>query len=549
MSRQDLLKQAVAVAIAGVLGMAATITFADTQGVPAANVDRVFASWNDSTPGCAIGLNKDGHQEIAKAYGMADLEHGIRNSPDTIFEAGSVSKQFTAAALLLLERDGKLSLDDSVRKYIPELPDYGVPLSIRDMLTHTSGLRDWGDIAAIEGWPRGTRVYDDADVLQIVSKQKNLNFAPGTRWAYSNTGYNLAEIIVSRVSGMSLAQFTRQRIFAPLGMTHSSWRDDYTRIVVGRAVAYSRAEDGFHAQMPFENTYGHGGLLTTVGDLLKWNEHLSSPIPADADIVSRQQRVYALRNGRPTGYGYGLFIGQYKGSLEVSHDGQTAGYTSFLARYPQQHLSVAILCNTSSARTWEYGHKMVDALLSDSRLHADPGGPATPAFRLSPAQLRNLTGTYRDVLTGRAATFTADSGTLHFGRGSVVVPLSAKKFLMGGRTGEIDPRGTIVLSDAYGASDTYGRVRAGSPSVEQVARFAGRYTSPEIDGEVTVVPEGTSISVRFGTKTTMTLAPSYENTFSNDTTTVVFSGRQAGKAATLTLSTDRVWNLRLLRTN
>src|SRR5262249_21935167 len=149
-----------------------------------------------------------------KAYGSADLEHEVRNTPDTIFEAGSVSKQFTAAAVLLLARDRKLSLDDPVRKYVPELPDYGKPLTIRHLLTHTSGLRDWGSVAAIGGWPRTTRVHTHAHVLEIVSRQHALNFDPGDRFSYSNTGFNLAAIIVTRVSGTPFADFTRERIFA-----------------------------------------------------------------------------------------------------------------------------------------------------------------------------------------------------------------------------------------------------------------------------------------------------------------------------------------------
>ena len=208
----------------------------------APQVDKVFQKWSDTTPGCAVGVAVGGKTVVAKAYGIADLEHDVRNTPDTIFEAGSVSKQFTAAAVLLLARDGKLALDDPVRKYIPELPDYGQPLTIRHMLTHTSGLRDWGSVAGIGGWPRTSRVYTHAHVLEIVSRQRALNFTPGERYSYSNTGYNLAAILVSRVSGMSFAEFTRQRIFEPAGMTKTSWRDDYGRIVKGRALSY--APDG-----------------------------------------------------------------------------------------------------------------------------------------------------------------------------------------------------------------------------------------------------------------------------------------------------------------
>ena len=217
---------------------------------PAPQVDKFFAKWNSpSTPGCAVEAAVDGKPVIAKGYGMADLEHDVKITPESIFEAGSVSKQFTAAAILLLAREGKLSIDDPVRQYVPELPDYGSPLTIRHMLNHTSGLRDWGSIEAIAGWPRTSRAYTHAHVLEIVSHQKAVNFTPGTKWSYSNTGFNLAAIIVSRVSGMPFAEFTRQRLFGPLGMTHTSWRDDFTRILKNRAMAYSDRSGEFHTEL------------------------------------------------------------------------------------------------------------------------------------------------------------------------------------------------------------------------------------------------------------------------------------------------------------
>ena len=275
-----------AVAIVVTIAWAAIARSGQTASGIESRVDGVFANWTGATPGCAVGVASNGKALLAKGYGMADLEHDVRITPDSIFEAGSVSKQFTATSVLLLARDGKLSLDDPVRKYIPELPDYAAaqsgesgraPLTIRHMLNHTSGLRDWGSVAGIAGWPRTTRVHTHAHVLDIVSRQRALNFTPGTRWSYSNTGFNLAAIIVSRVSGTPFPEFTRTRLFQPLGMTHTSWRDDYTRIVKGRAMAYAPRADGFHTLMPFETVYGNGGLLTTVGDLLRWNQNFVSP--------------------------------------------------------------------------------------------------------------------------------------------------------------------------------------------------------------------------------------------------------------------------------
>lgn len=367
--------------------------------VPETQIDAVFSRWTQSTPGCAIGVSRRGTPVLAKAYGMADLEHDIPNRPDTIFEAGSVSKQFTAAAVLLLARDGKLSLDDPARKYVPELPDYGAPLTIRHMLQHTSGLRDWGEIASIAGWPRTTRVHTHAHALDILSRQKALNFPSGTQYSYSNSGYNLAVIIVSRVSGQSFAEFSRERIFEPLGMTRTSWRDDYRRIVKDRAIAYSPSGDTFRLNMPFENVHGNGGLLTTVGDLLTWNENFVSPKVGDAELVKQQQEPGRFNDGKPHQYAMGLMVRPYKGLPEVAHSGSTAGYRAHLTRFPQQHLSVAVLCNSSNANATQYATSVADMYLADSIKAMTPSSSnrprrQPPTYEADPKDLASYVGPY-----------------------------------------------------------------------------------------------------------------------------------------------------------
>ena len=360
-------------------------------------VDAVFSRWTAATPGCSVGASVSGKTVIAKAYGMADLEHDVANTADTIFEAGSVSKQFTAAAVLLLAREGKLSLDDQVRTHIPELPDYGMPLTIRHMLMHMSGLRDWGNIESIAGWPRGTRVYTHAHVLDIVSRQKVLNFTAGSQYSYSNTGYNLAAIIVARVSGMPFAQFSKERLFTPLGMTRTSWRDDYSRIVRNRAIAYAPAGQGFHQNMPFENIHGNGGLLTTVGDLLKWNEHFVTPVVGDAAFVKEQETPGTFNDGKPGAYALGLMIGTFRGQREIGHSGSTAGYRAHLVRYPDKGVSVAVLCNVSSGAATQYAHAVADLLMPGAFGPAPAPAPAAPPrtlLRPTPEQLKALEGTF-----------------------------------------------------------------------------------------------------------------------------------------------------------
>ncbi len=375
------------------------------SGVPAAAqtavsekaIDAIFARWNNTTPGCAVGVAAAGKPVLTKAYGMADLEHEVANTPDTVFESGSVAKQFTAMAILLLAKDGKLSLDDQVRKYVPELPDYGMPLTIRHMLTHTSGLRDWGSVAGIAGAPRTSREYTHGHVLDIVSRQKSLNFTPGTQYSYSNTGYNLSAIIVSRLSGMSFAEFSKRRIFEPLGMTSTQWRDDHQRIVKRRAIAYRPADNNYQIEMPFENVHGNGGLLTTVGDLLKWNENFVTPRIGDAALVAQQQTRGKFTDGREHNYALGLTVNALGGVKNVNHSGSTAGYVAHLNRFPDAHLSVAVLCNVSSGAASNAANQVSLLYLGDRakapspppQRDADP-----PTVSVAAAALQALAGRY-----------------------------------------------------------------------------------------------------------------------------------------------------------
>jgi CubicO group peptidase (beta-lactamase class C family) len=527
-----------------------------SQSAPAAEskVDPIFAKYSSSTPGCAVGVSSGGAPVLARGYGMADLEHDVKIGPDTIFEAGSVSKQFTAAAVMLLARDGKLSLDDRVRTYIPELPDYealaapkaqttkaGGGLTIRHMLSHTSGLRDWGNVAGIAGWPRTTRAHTHAHVLEIVSRQRALNFTPGTRWSYSNTGFNLAAIIVERVSGRSFQEFTRDRLFQPLGMTHTSWRDDYTRIVKGRALAYNERGGAFHTDMPFENVYGNGGLLTTVGDLLKWNQHYDAPPEGDAAMVARQQAPGRFNDGRAHGYGLGLFIGTYKGLHEVSHSGSTAGYSAFLTRFPDQRVSVAVLCNVASAQATQYAHAVADAYLGDRLKPSEP----RPTHALTSAELDRFAGQWVSDTTGVPITIVREGGGLRAGRSPLIHPQSAMRFVTDTQDAwELDARG-IRHTDEFGTIDEYRRAEPWTPSPSELQPYAGTYASDEAETTLTAGVEGGTLVLRRRPDTTLTLTPLYAGAFtaSGGLGTVIFSGDGQGRMTQLKVVQDRIWNM------
>ena len=509
-----------------------------------ARVDALFKAWSAATPGCAIGVAVKGAPVVRAAYGMADLEHDVPNTPETIFEAGSVSKQFTAMAVMLLARDGKLSLDDPIRKHITEVPEFGSPVTIRQMLQHTSGLRDWGSLAGIAGWPRTTRVHTHAHVLDILSRQRSLNFPPGTRWSYSNSGYNLAAILVSRVSGMSFADFTRTRMFEPLGMRDTSWRDDYTRVVKRRAIAYSERPGNFATDMPFENVHGNGGLLTTVGDLLKWNENFTKPVVGDATLLGEMQRNVRFTDGGTHEYALGLYSDTYKGAREVDHSGATAGYRAHLGRYPEQHVSVAVLCNAGSANATAFAKGAAELYLTGLAVAPAPAATHT----LTEAEAERLVGLYRSRQPAGIVIITRDGTALTAQNIGRLIPLSATRFVTADAyTFEFDGRGQLRRTDEFTRVDVFDRVERAQPAADVLKGLAGRYVSDEIETTLIAAVDADRLVLRRRPDSEIVLTPVYPDGFSSSLGWIVFHRDAAGRPIGLSVSQDRVWDLRFTR--
>ena len=498
-----------------------------------ARLDAIFARWaSKDTPGCAVAVSRDGQAIVSRAYGMADLEQGVSATVDSIYEAGSDSKQFTAAALLILAREGKLSLDDDVRKYLPELPDYGAVISLRDMLHHVSGLRDWGSVAGIEGWPRNSRTADNDDVLALVARQKELNFAPRTHYLYSNSNYNLAAIVVARVSGKSLADFTRERIFVPLGMTHTSWRDDHHRLVLGRTGAYEASPQGYRNEQVIEDAYGNGGLLTTVGDLVKWQAALDSDFFGKGFVAEMQQPAL-LKDGTRIAYGLALMSGDHKGVFEVSHSGSTGGYRAWMARYPAQKIAVSLLCNTGDADTVTLGRAVADLYLPVKA--EKPYAPRGPLPR----------GVWADRLTGFPYRVAADSKGGLTVNGAVLVPVGAGRW----RQREMVfafARDALIRETREGEPLPADRA---APPVSDLAAYAGRYCSVDNDACVTVTAEGARLTFSGPRWHGQPLEAAYRDVFTGDAKPVApelvlkFQRDAAGRVDALRLGETRAFNM------
>ena len=530
---------------AGIIAAGLCITAAATivgrqSASPDARIDVVFAKYDRTTPGCTVAVSRKGAIVAEKAYGMADLEHDVAIRPDTIFEAGSVSKQFTAAAILLLARDGKLSLDDPAQKYIPELPDYGAPLTIRHMLTHTSGLRDWGNVASIAGWPRGMRVHTHADVLDIISRQRSLNFPSGTRYSYCNTGYNLAAIIVSRVSGQSFTEFTRTRLFEPLGMTRTSWRDDFTRIVKDRSIAYADGGSGFRMDMPFENVYGQGGLLTTAGDLLRWANNLSQPVVGDAAYVREQQEPGRFNDGRAHDYALGLVIGTYQGTREVSHSGATAAYRAWLSSYPERQLSVAVLCNVSTGNAPQYAHAVADAYLGVP----SPGTTTSTNSSVRIAPSEGLAGLYRRAGTGEPLSVVRSGDELRIEPGPRLTASSGTRFTSPNGSRYEFASNAVRVTDAFGTVDQYVLLQGDDLKTRPLADYAGNYDSDEAETTLVAAVENGALVLKRRPDSVIRLTPVYADAFQSSLGFIRFHRSIGGQVTELSVTQDRVWDMR-----
>ncbi|HET9425236.1 MAG TPA: serine hydrolase domain-containing protein [Gemmatimonadaceae bacterium] len=310
-------------------------------------VDSVFAPFSRrNAPGCAVGVVRDGAIVYSKGFGEANTFTHARNSPSTAFYLASLSKQFTAMSILLLEQDGKLRLGDDIRRWVPEVPKLG-RITLRDLLQHTSGLRDYYGLLSLNGW-RANELLTERELLDLVSRQRALNFTPGTEFLYSNTGYALLSVVVRRASGKSLRDFAEERIFRPLGMRNTQFRDDHTRQIDGEAIGYLAQGAGYAVSIPQMDVVGDGGVFSTVEDLARWDSNFTSAVVGGPEGMKRLQQPGVLADGRSTGYALGLSVGMFSGSRVVSHSGAYGGYRSTFLRFPDDRLTVITLCNVST---------------------------------------------------------------------------------------------------------------------------------------------------------------------------------------------------------
>jgi len=485
------------------------------SGTTISRIDSVFAMYDSRTsPGCAVSIVRDGQSVLEKGYGMADFQHAVPITPASIFHVASISKQFTAMAIVLLAQDGKLSLDDDIRKHLPEVPDFGKRITIRHLIHHTSGLRDQWSLLALSGW-RADDPKSEADILWLVSRQRALNFEPGAEHLYSNTGYTLLGTIVQRVSGKTLRAFTTERIFAPLGMTSTHFHDDHAMIVPGRTSAYvlrqasgraggrgavSRSVEDHAISIPVFDNAGATSLFTTVQDMAKWERNFIQPTVGDAQVIAQMQERGRLNDGNTIPYAFALSHGRFRGLTTIGHSGADAGYRADFLRFPDQRHAFVTLCNIASANPAFLNRSVAAIVLADKMNGPVPGAGSTTAVTEVPIDsvvLRSLAGVYLDPKTEAQAeaVYRESTRTLHAGRGAQAPQLrhvGNNEFVLTDVAGGQQTRYRFGANSVTmpGSSVTLQRVQPADVSLAKLRDLVGRYRSEELDVEWSIALAG-----------------------------------------------------------
>jgi CubicO group peptidase (beta-lactamase class C family) len=522
-------------------------------------IDAIFKPYDKpAVPGCALGVFRDGRIAYARGYGWADLERRVPITTATLFDIGSTSKQFAAASIALLAEEHKLSFGDEVRKYIPELPDYGAPLTIDNLMRHTSGLRDYAGLLVLAGHSL-EEVTTDSQALHLIVHQRHLNFPSGTRFSYSNTGYFLLSVIVQRVSGLSLSDFARTHIFLPLGMTHTAYRNHFDMLIPNRALGYAPAStaSGFRISMSNWEQTGDGSVQLSVDDALKWDENFYHPRVGGQTMVDELQQRGTLSNGDSIGYGRGLFLDTYRGLRRVQHGGDWIGYHAAYARYPRQHTSVIVLCNSDGISPEGLDDRVADVVLA--KQFSAPKSNATVAARTPTTQsggrpTATVAGGYFASATGEVFRIvTHDSG--------LVVEFAGQSFPLH-RQGPLEYRVaafpisiTFVADSANaaralwlhtGPSDSLEAQRfvPATPDAAELASYAGRYHSPELGVTWPITFDHGALVLGTTPSELMDISgklePAMQGTFTAGGGTLHFVRDATGRVTGMTLSASRM---------
>ncbi len=453
-------------------------------------VDALFSTWDKpDSPGCVLAVIKDGEFIHKRGYGMADLERGTRITPDTVFDLGSTGKQFTATVIAILAAQEQLSLDDPIRKHLPEMPSYADEITVRHLIHHTSGLRDYLTLMDIKGLA-GANVYPEEFLYDLIASQKRLNYPPGKEIQYTNSGYFLLGFIARRIAGKHITELIAEYILEPLGMNHTTFNNDYRRIVRNRAMSYDAGEleGAFMNNLALCGGFGDGAILSNVEDLLLWdrNFYRNKLNNAQPDLIEQLHVTGKLNNGKSTTYAFGLVVDQYRGLKCVSHGGSWAGYRTEMMRFPVERLTVICISNLSTIDPTTLCYEVADILLEEKM-----GSSLASKTVVSSEKLEQYTGIYQ----GKNLTL------------EIVVNDGALQLLVGAREYQLQQSGRkrfrftdspdaltfsgrnneYVRFTEYGIqSEKYRRIRGSLVEQAHLSIYEGDYYCRELEAKYTI---------------------------------------------------------------
>jgi CubicO group peptidase (beta-lactamase class C family) len=535
--------------------------------VETSEIDQILQEYNHSdSPGCSVAVYQDGRTVFAKGFGMASLELRVPNSPQTVFYIGSVSKQFVAASIVLAARQGHLSLDDDIRKFLPEIPDYGETITVRHLIHHTSGLRDYLGLMYL-GHNHFENVYTDEWIIDLIARQKALNFLPGERYLYSNSGYFLLAQIIERATGQTLRQYAQENIFRPLGMRHTHFHDDRGQVFDNRAMSYDEDDDGEYRLEWYTNfdKVGSGGLMTTVEDLLYWDGIFYDSEFGGEGFADQMLETGKLNDGKELDYAFALAHGEFRGLPTIAHAGSFMGFRAQLLRFPQQHLSVATLCNLGSADPTGISQEVAALFLADD---LDPQEAEVlthegkvEADAVKPKEAERITGRYWSEEEQFAREIRIDEGTVRYVRSeedvNALTPRTDGAYRMLGVPVDVtvgfEPasaspaeRMTVTVGDEK--PTVLERFVPWMPSELELGRLTGTFHNDELQADyILEVVEG-KLVIGAGTDFEVVLEPVFENRF---TTTeggaLTFSPAESTNPEGFILDAGRVRGLEFVR--
>jgi len=524
-------------------------------------VDALFSDYDRAdSPGCALGVIRDGEFIYRRGYGMANLEYDLPLGSTTVFRIGSTSKQFTAASTALLAEQGKLSLDDPVRRHFPEFPEWADRMTVRQLLHHTSGIRDYLQLAFLAGKGDDADYYTDQWVLDLLSRQRETNFPPGEQHLYSNSGYLLLAHLVRRVSGQSLREYAEAHIFGPLGMRNTHFHDDHNRVVPQRASGYAPTDDGsYRISMTTLDMVGDGGVFTTIDDLLLWDRNFYDNRlgRGGPGLIETMTTPGSLNNGEKLDYALGLSIEEFEGFTLISHGGAFVGYRAEMLRFPQQQLSVSVLCNRADAAPTRLAREVALQFLPSRPDAQSPKAAEVEAvISLPVAQLREYVGDFWEAAEAFAAETAVEDGKLWAvhspTRRNELVPVGPDRFRMVNVPAEVF---VVFERDANGVSGMrrtingkprgeFRRFTRRQATANELATYSGSYFSAELDVSYRLYLSGDRLMLKIPYVAEQELTPMFEQTFENpDYGSFTFERDGDGPATRFTLQSGRVRNL------